>query len=62
MGLAELLALGTTLITQGARIYDLVEKCAKEKRDPTPEELADVKARQQTAEDRWASLAPKSGE
>ena len=37
----------------------LAAKLQSEGRDPTPEEVAEVKARQKAAEDAWTALLPK---
>jgi hypothetical protein len=50
---AQGLAQGLSFIT------GLAAKLQQENRDPTPEEIAQARSHQQTAEDRWQSLLPK---
>lgn len=40
------------------RMLEILQRCAKDNRDPTPEEWEEINARRKDAESRWASLAP----
>lgn len=57
--LVALLPILDASIQAAARIMALIDKCAKENRDPTPKEWEELGASRSDVESKWRELAPK---
>lgn len=58
--IAALIEIAFKATSAAERITGLIQRCIREGREPTPEEVDDVKQRQNNVEKEWALIGPKT--